>query len=822
MGLLSIFRRTSSAQRRDAARNLFLRIRRLESLESRELLDAAGAWQTLPETITIATPDTYHYAIEGTDFEMIDSSSVDGLTASFPVGQQVALTIMKTTTDGVITSLGDVVIQLFGAEGEAPNSTEHFLNLIYDDYYEGRSIHRIMSGFMFQGGSEDGAGHGGSGLSIANEISDVLTHSRRGTVAYANSGPNTSDAQFYVTFGPTRWLDGGYNVFGYVVDGYDVVEQLEAAEVVANSSGELALPVDSYTITNARVLDSADVSNGVLRLTATDAANGATTISYSSVDENGDTKFNQTTAYVGATGLEAYVQDALNNINFEITAGESVNVSLPTEFGGSAITYTVTANDDAVGYAISSADSRNANFTITTENYGAQLLNLSITATVSSTLKADLTQYVFVSPVAPTLEFADSEAVVRSGDSYYVKSDFADPQISFKLTTYDADEAITLDKPFVAVLDGTDVLYTVASREYDAESKTSSYVITLEVEDPIENGAHVLSIQRALPIDRVSDYNALLSDAAILNFTVDADELEIVDAPSSITIYVGQNGSQTFLTNKTADGANRSDVAFTLDASDAAKEFLSLSENGVLSWSDVEAIDAGTYDVAVKATDALGNEAAASLKITVGGAPVFSDLTVTTATAGQAYAATVSASDTLDSTIPMRYELVGDSYPEGFSLNSETGAVSWNIPEDYLPTTVKTQVFSFTVKATERVGSGDDVVDGLTAEKTFEISITNPAFNDEIEDEPIWDEPTDQTVVAGEVFTYTVHAELPEPEIGVKYELIGEYPEGMTINESTGAIAWASSADYFTDDSIRKTSITINVRGTAVISTQGA
>ena len=188
----SSFRKTfSRKQRRERAHRRaqqeYRRQRVFEALEDRKMLDAASFYETLPPAITIAETDqSYHYALEGSSLEMVDGSSLSDLVASLPKGEQVSFTVMKTATDGAVSTIGDVVVQLFSATDEAPNSSTHFLDLVADEYYEGLSIHRIIKDFMFQGGSPTGDGIGGSGLEIDDEYSDLLTHSRRGTLAYAN------------------------------------------------------------------------------------------------------------------------------------------------------------------------------------------------------------------------------------------------------------------------------------------------------------------------------------------------------------------------------------------------------------------------------------------------------------------------------------------------------------------------------------------------------------------------------------------------------------------------------------------------------------
>jgi cyclophilin family peptidyl-prolyl cis-trans isomerase len=102
-----------------------------------------------------------------------------------------------------------------------------FVFLSRDGFYDGVTFHRVLDGFMAQGGDPTGTGMGGPGYEYEYEGSD-LTFDKAGVVAMANSGPATptNGSQFFITFGPASFLDGGYTIFGQVIEGMDVVNEI--------------------------------------------------------------------------------------------------------------------------------------------------------------------------------------------------------------------------------------------------------------------------------------------------------------------------------------------------------------------------------------------------------------------------------------------------------------------------------------------------------------------------------------------------------------------------------------------------------------------
>ena len=115
---------------------------------------------------------------------------------------------------------GEFVIQLFPEK--APITVNSFVFLAREGFFTGVTFHRVLEGFMAQTGDPTGTGMGGPGYEFQNEDSD-LTFDKAGVVAMANAGRDTNGSQFFVTFGPADFLDGGYTIFGQVVEGMEVV-----------------------------------------------------------------------------------------------------------------------------------------------------------------------------------------------------------------------------------------------------------------------------------------------------------------------------------------------------------------------------------------------------------------------------------------------------------------------------------------------------------------------------------------------------------------------------------------------------------------------
>ena len=120
--------------------------------------------------------------------------------------------------------MGTITVELFASE--APVTVQNFAKLSRSGFYDGLTFHRVIGGFMIQGGCPVGDGTGGPGYVINDEFAANLKHSAPGMLSMANAGPDTGGSQFFITLAPTPWLDGKHTIFGKVVKGMDVVQSI--------------------------------------------------------------------------------------------------------------------------------------------------------------------------------------------------------------------------------------------------------------------------------------------------------------------------------------------------------------------------------------------------------------------------------------------------------------------------------------------------------------------------------------------------------------------------------------------------------------------
>lgn len=159
--------------------------------------------------------------------------------------------------NGVMTTnMGEFKFELYAKE--CPETVWNFVNLAEGrqetpakegPYYNGLIFHRVINGFMIQGGCPEGSGRGGPGYKFGDECTNELRHTSEGTFSMANAGPGTNGSQFFITLAPTPHLDGRHTVFGKVTEGLDIIKKIGNAR-----TGMMDRPVEDIIIEKVEFL----------------------------------------------------------------------------------------------------------------------------------------------------------------------------------------------------------------------------------------------------------------------------------------------------------------------------------------------------------------------------------------------------------------------------------------------------------------------------------------------------------------------------------------------------------------------------------------
>ncbi|AIF51059.1 peptidylprolyl isomerase [Pelosinus sp. UFO1] len=176
-------------------------------------------------------------------FLIAGCSGNTGNSSSQPVPESTPkqTTTKKNSIAKFETSKGNFTVELF--EDKAPVTTKNFIDLVNKKFYDGLIFHRVIDGFMIQGGDPKGTGTGGPGYTIKDEFHPDLKHNSAGILSMANAGPNTGGSQFFITLAPTPWLDNKHAVFGKVITGLDVVQGIGKVK-----TGSMDKPVEDVVI----------------------------------------------------------------------------------------------------------------------------------------------------------------------------------------------------------------------------------------------------------------------------------------------------------------------------------------------------------------------------------------------------------------------------------------------------------------------------------------------------------------------------------------------------------------------------------------------
>ena len=233
------------------------------------------------------------YSVSVSSSNLKNGSTTEQLTTTVPTGNP---SLSITVSDPADNISGTMVFQLF--QNLVPDAISEITSLVNKDFYDGLTFHRVVKGFMIQGGDPNGDGTGGPGFQWDNEYNQDLQFTSPGVLAMANSGQNTNGSQFFITDEPFRTGDFTYTIIGFMTQGADILNEIENIPVEAqnvkhssSTSTEVSAPINTVTMTS--VVTYTDTQNGVLQLSAPNGTTGSATVTVTASDGGSSTPVTQ-------------------------------------------------------------------------------------------------------------------------------------------------------------------------------------------------------------------------------------------------------------------------------------------------------------------------------------------------------------------------------------------------------------------------------------------------------------------------------------------------------------------------------------------------
>jgi len=210
---------------------------------------AVAADEPKPAATPTTTPTVKDKAMQQLDAQISKSKpdkTKPGWRTSLTKPTVLAFDSTHTYYARMVTNKGTILIKF--RPDVAPMHVTNFMYLTKLGFYDGLTFHRVIPGFMAQGGCPLGTGTGGPGYQFDGEFSPNAKHTKGGMLSMANAGPGTDGSQFFLTFVATPWLDGHHSIFGEVVEGMDTLKALEAAGSSPSGKTSEKLTMDKVTI----------------------------------------------------------------------------------------------------------------------------------------------------------------------------------------------------------------------------------------------------------------------------------------------------------------------------------------------------------------------------------------------------------------------------------------------------------------------------------------------------------------------------------------------------------------------------------------------
>jgi len=562
----------------------------LAPIPDQTLLSGAGLCLALDGWSEGGNPLTY--TVEVSDAVLSNPSIADPqLSAVIPTGNPSLRLLISSPENGID---GEMVFQLF--QDLTPETVSQITALANSGFYDGLTFHRVIDGFMIQGGDPNGDGTGGPGFKFDDEFHAELQFTTAGLLAMANSGDDTNGSQFFITDTATRWLDFQHTIFGFLTAGDDVRRQIST---VATDAGNK--PLHDVVITSATIFY--DTENGVLRLFAPEGTTGTAVITVTVTDSvTGETAgqsflltleadTSNSAPFLGK--IDPIVTDADTPITFNIPATDVEGDAM--YFAGQVTPYnanlTLTVNS-ATGEA-----------TLTPRNgvYGVFSIILGVSTATPNTYD---TQYVpvYINPPAP-----GSISLAPTSDTGSSSAD--------GITSLNNSGGVGLEFTIDGVIPGA-VVQVFAGDVLLGEAVAAGSTITITTDGAtmLADGVYQITARQTLTDQTVdvgnlhttTDLQSAFSSA--FSLTIDTTPPEFTSTPITTAYEAGVYNYQPSVSDETT-------VLFSL--TEAPTDMTISSLTGLITWWPVSAVSGETVNVTVKATDAAGNSTEQSFSIDI-------------------------------------------------------------------------------------------------------------------------------------------------------------------------------------------------------------
>jgi len=217
----------------------------LEKAVDENGLEIVGDLGAAPQKEEVSVPPQQEKTQEIADTDLPDS------TITYSKQPDMTIDTKKEYSAVLTTTAGEMTIEF--TTKETPITVNNFVTLAKDTFYDNTIFHRVIKGFMIQGGDPKGNGTGGPGYKFDDE--EFEGEYDRGTVAMANSGPNTNGSQFFIIHESSASLPANYVIFGKVTEGLDVVDAIATAQVTTGPSGEPSTPIKPVKIVSVEIIE---------------------------------------------------------------------------------------------------------------------------------------------------------------------------------------------------------------------------------------------------------------------------------------------------------------------------------------------------------------------------------------------------------------------------------------------------------------------------------------------------------------------------------------------------------------------------------------